>query len=97
MQAKEQIREWEKRLIDVDRRFADVCRDAGINAPFFTQWKTRNSSFPEIALLQAYIEEVGFEHACSFVARTFDPSSSVHIWCRVEKKIREYESLKIEA
>lgn len=97
MQSKEQVRDWEKRLIDCDRRFSDVCRDANINAPLFTQWRSRDSSFPEVDLLQAYIEEVGFEHACNFVAKKFDPSSTIHIWCRVEKQIRIYEISKIEA
>ncbi len=91
MSTKKLVQEWEKRLIDVDRRFSDVCRDADINPPLITQWRSRDSNFPEITLLEAYIDEVGFEHATNRVMEWFDKTSSLHIWCRIEHWIRLYE------
>ena len=91
MNSKKQVQEWEKRLVDVEKRFSDVCRDSDVNAPLITQWRSRDNNFPEIDLLEAYIEEVGFEHAVALVYLKFERTSTLHIWCRIENRIRTYE------
>jgi hypothetical protein len=97
MQTKKQIQDWEKRLIDLDRKFSDVCRAANVNPPLITQWRKRDSNLAEIDLLNAFIDQVGFGAALEFIRSKFEPSSSLHIWMRIENQIQSFELQKITA
>ena len=93
MSPNDQILDWELRLVKSGKRFSDVCSSVvpAVNPSVITTWKNRNTPWPEVAVLKALIDATSIDQASALVYGVADKSSPLHIWCRIENQIIEFE------
>lgn len=93
MSPNEQILDWELRLVKSGKRFSDVCStvEPNVNPSVITTWRNRHTPWPEVTVLKALIEATDIDQASSLVYSVSEKSSPLHIWCRIENQIIEFE------